>query len=237
MARSRRSAATREVPVSPAERATLEASGFVLLRGAVPRDQLRPLREQIYSDLSRHGIAPSGRGLPPKLRALPPFQQIGKLSALAQIPDLSSKLSSPRLQEAARVWAQGRPLSIQSQLLLSPPNQGEFRLTGLNWHTDLGASQKSAGLQAFVLIDDVEPKGGPTLLLSRSHLRPTNAESEGELRRALRDVAQGSPLLSSIIGLSGQCGDVYLMDMRVLHTPSVNASSRFRLVGTIRYLC
>ncbi len=36
--------------------------------------------------------------------------------------------------------------------------------------------------------------------------------------------------------MTGTAGDVYLMDMRILHAPSVNATTRARLVVTGRYL-
>ena len=35
--------------------------------------------------------------------------------------------------------------------------------------------------------------------------------------------------------MSGRAGDVFLMDMRVLHTPSVNLSSHIRMMATTRF--
>jgi ectoine hydroxylase-related dioxygenase (phytanoyl-CoA dioxygenase family) len=40
---------------------------------------------------------------------------------------------------------------------------------------------------------------------------------------------------TKIIEMSGRAGDVFLMDMRVLHTPSVNSSSRIRMMATTRF--
>ena len=39
-----------------------------------------------------------------------------------------------------------------------------------------------------------------------------------------------------IIEMSGRAGDVFLMDMRVLHTPSVNSSKNWRMMATCRFL-
>jgi hypothetical protein len=39
-----------------------------------------------------------------------------------------------------------------------------------------------------------------------------------------------------IVELSGRAGDVYLMDLRVLHSPSINASRNIRMMATNRYL-
>lgn len=39
-----------------------------------------------------------------------------------------------------------------------------------------------------------------------------------------------------VIEMSGQAGDVYLMDMRTLHTPAINDSNRIRMMATCRCL-
>lgn len=39
-----------------------------------------------------------------------------------------------------------------------------------------------------------------------------------------------------LVEMCGRAGDVYLMDMRVLHTPSANAAARPRLMATTRFL-
>ena len=39
----------------------------------------------------------------------------------------------------------------------------------------------------------------------------------------------------SIIEMSGKAGDVYLMDMRLLHTPSINATKNIRMMATARF--
>ncbi len=40
----------------------------------------------------------------------------------------------------------------------------------------------------------------------------------------------------SIMEMSGRAGDVFLMDMRLLHTPSVNSTKRMRMMATSRCL-
>jgi hypothetical protein len=35
--------------------------------------------------------------------------------------------------------------------------------------------------------------------------------------------------------MSGRAGDVYLMDMRLLHTPSINSTNKVRMMATVRY--
>lgn len=199
------------------------------------------MRERILSELSRHGINASGRGVPRSIVELPVFQQIARLSQLVNVPDLSAKVILPHITDVIEALAQTKVSSSQSQLLLSPPNQGAWRLDGLNWHTDISSSdqKKIPGIQAFVIVDDLERHGGATLLLSGSHRLANDAQANARVRDALRGGQEGETALRqhdlSVVELSGRAGDVYLVDMRVLHTPSVNASKRLRLVATARF--
>ena len=227
--------------MTPEQRTFFQERGYLLLKGAVSQSQLRPVRERVISELHRLGISPSGQGIPKSIRKLPAFQQITKLAQSLDVPELAAKVTPPKVQEVIDALAEAKPKSNQSQLLVSPPNQGEWRLDELNWHADLSAShrERTPGIQAFVLIDDVEKHGGATLILSGSHRRTGNREEEQRLRDALRRNRENESELQGrnlfIIELSGKAGDVYLMDMRVLHTPSINASRRLRLVATVRF--
>ncbi len=228
--------------MTPEQRAFFQDRGYVLLRGALSQTRLRPVRERVLGELKRLGSGSSGQGIPASVRDLPTFQQIEKLSRLVDIPDLAAKVMSPQVEGAIEALAGGRASARQSQLLLSPPRQGPWRLDGLNWHTDLHSSQQQRrpGIQVFALLGDVEKHGGATLILSGSHLELHGSDSDRSIRNALRRGSVGERELEdrnlSIVELSGKAGDVYLMDMRLLHTPSVNASKRFRMVATVRCL-
>ncbi len=221
------------------QRTLFRERGYLLLRGAVSASHHRPVRERIQSELRRLGVGPAGQGMPETIRKLSVFQQIAELSRLLRVPELSAVVHSKKVQEAIDALAETRASVSQSQLLVSPPNQGAFRLEGLNWHTDISAPHagRTPGIQAFVLLDDVERHGGATLILAGSHLRARDQQAERRLREALQG-ADDSELRArnlSIVELSGKAGDVYLMDMRVLHTPSINATKRFRMVATQRF--
>ena len=114
-------------------------------------------------------------------------------------------------------------------------------MQSLNWHVDLAADARDrlTGIQAFFLIDDVAPHGGATLLLAGSH-RVDRRTGPG--RRLVRDVLKTcedpqrelQALGLSVVELSGRAGDVVLMDMRVLHTPSINTTANVRMMATAR---
>lgn len=226
--------------LTSSQRKHFQERGYLRLEQAVPPSLLRSVQRRIIDDLARRGIDSSGRGLPKTLRALPVFQQIGKLSQFVSVPDLEAAIVPPDVEEMVRALGTTRVTSKQSQLLLSPPQQGNWRLDGLNWHTDVSAnSALIPGIQVFVLINDVGQHGGATLVLAGSHLHANDAQMNSRIRDALRKGGDGEATVNdlglSIVELAGNSGDVYLMDMRVLHTPSVNTSQRMRVVGTVRY--
>jgi hypothetical protein len=214
-------------------------NGYVSLGAVVPRSQLGPLREQILSRLKSNGITPST--IPKSIATLPTFQQITQLSSLVTIAGSSDKVTSKALLAAVDEVLPNRAASHQTQLLLSPPYQGPWRVLGSSWHSDISRSEAwdPAPVQAFVLIDDVDRHGGGTLLLAGSHHVGRDRRVEQRVRQALKRGDDGEAELRSlglsVVELSGKAGDAYLMDMRVLHTPSINATPRLRMVATIRF--
>jgi ectoine hydroxylase-related dioxygenase (phytanoyl-CoA dioxygenase family) len=227
--------------LSSAQRHFFREKGYLRLERAVSQAQLRPLQNRIAKELSRRGMGASGRGMWRSIYELPVFQQVAKLSQLITLPDLEAQVIPLSVATAINALTTKRVISRLSQLLISPPKQGDWSLDNLNWHTDVSASDDAQipGIQAFVLVEDVEKRGGATLILSGSHLQTSNARTNSRIRDALGKGREGEAILKelnlSIVELYGNSGDVYLMDMRVLHTPSVNSSKQLRIVATIRF--
>ncbi len=226
--------------LSADERHFFRERGYLRLERAASRAPLEPLRRRIDEDLGRRGIRWSGRGIPRAITDLPVFQQITKLSQMVTVSDLEADVIPESVADVVRSLATTRVLSTQSQLLLSPPKQGDWSLDGLNWHTDVSSrAERMPGIQAFVLLRDLEDRGGATLILAGSHRFASSAEESARVREALRSGREGEAVLRdldlSIVPLSGKAGDVYLMDLRLLHTPSINASAQLRAVATVRY--
>lgn len=111
----------------------------------------------------------------------------------------------------------------------------------MSWHRDLSKSQLNGipGVQAFILLDDVIVKGGATLALAGSHRLESQFQAKTDIAKLLGDginrsfKVDGTEL--SIIEMAGRAGDVYLMDMRLLHTPSINSTKHVRMMATVRY--
>lgn len=225
-----------------------KAHGYVRLAGFHARKRLAPVRQQLLDELKRLRIWAAGKSLSSAWKGMPAFQQISKLSTAVKVSGLQQALMTPELladvAELAGLADRAPSANQGTQLLLSLPRQGTWTLQGLNWHVDVRADppQKLPGVQAFVLIDDVVPQGGATLILAGSH---HVGALPYEHAQALRDTLKTSTDLPAdlralgieIVEMSGSAGDVFLMDMRLLHTPSVNASNHLRMMATSRFLC
>jgi hypothetical protein len=215
------------------------AQGCVRLEGFHSKARVAPVRRALLDELER---VQAGRGMPASLRALPVFQQIGRLSGLVKVPGLHASLMTSELKEVIACLGGRMPTEIQeTQLLLSPAAQGAWTLQGLNWHVDVAADARGLipGIQAFFLIDDVAPQGGATLALAGSHRADPSDDASGPaLRRLLKTSVQLERDLQArgirLVEMSGRAGDVFLMDMRVLHTPSINATRNVRMMATAR---
>ena len=225
--------------MTPDQRSAFRESGYVLLRGALHRNQVEPIRRHVVDELKRLKIWASGKTLSASIKKAPAFQQIAKLSRLLQQDRLDARVSNDDTISAIASLAETRLVAAQSKLLVSLPNQGAWTLNGLSWHIDISPTghEHVPGIQAFILIDDVRPRGGATLALAGSHClagQPSKRVREilrtsGDLQNELRRYDL------SVVEMSGHAGDVYLMDMRLLHTPSINSTNKLRIMATVRY--
>lgn len=201
-----------------------EEQGYLRLPGFHPRARVDRVRKALLRELERRKIWDGARPLSKTIQKLPAFQQIARISGALEIAELHETLVTPDLLARVTALAGGAVLSAQeAQLLVSLPHQGAWTLQGLNWHVDVSTRDRLPGVQAFFLIDDVAPHGGATLALAGSHRR--------ERQVALLEAAAGT----GVVEMAGRAGDVFLMDMRVLHTPSINATGHVRMMATARF--
>ena len=127
------------------------------------------------------------------------------------------------------------------------------------WHVDIDRLSEGGvtGLQFFTFLDTVKPGGGATVAVTGSHRFVNSGTSipfwdvKAELARKpfFRDLfSRATPKETlgaagrehgvdlQVMELVGEPGDVYLMDLRVLHSRSPNTRKTARLMVTQRFL-
>lgn len=228
--------------ITPEQKSFFRESGYLILKRALAKERVGPVKEHVLNELKRLKIWSSGKTLSASIKETPAFQQITKLSGLIKLQGLESKVINHDVRSVIDSLTEGKVAPALSQLLISLPNQGDWTLRELNWHTDISSSARHSmpGIQAFILIDDVKAHGGGTLAIARSHLSASCRESRKKIREMLQKnghiESKGHSSNLSIVEMSGPAGDVHLMDMRLLHTPSINSTKSVRMMATVRYL-
>jgi ectoine hydroxylase-related dioxygenase (phytanoyl-CoA dioxygenase family) len=180
-------------------------------------------------------------------------------------PDVDAVLEEPGLLAAIDTLLGGRPfdrtIHKRPQVLFTLPNAGPWTLPS-GWHADglRLASGGCTGVQLFSCVDLVDPRGGGTLVIAGSHrlFNLGRVVRSKEFNHFLRQqaffrgllgaegstaFADGGALPSGgidgidleVIELTGNPGDSYLLDMRMLHTGAPNASARPRVMLTHRF--
>jgi hypothetical protein len=152
-------------------------------------------------------------------------------------------------------------LTDSPQLLFTLPNAARWTVPASIWHLDIPRLGDDAvpGVQAFTFLGEVAPGGGGTLVVAGSHRllntgqRVRSKDVKKRLRRKpyfttlmdrqapdraglLGQLAEVDGVPVEVVELTGRPGDVYLTDLRLLHTLAPNASRVPRIMLTQRFL-
>lgn len=238
----------------------LEDRGLVKLEGFVPKAHVTLARDLICDVAEKYGLYSEGiwtRSASRFSDAKPFRAAINALNHADFFPDL---ISEDVMQIAGELQGEAvASLPPGQQILFTLPSTVSWSVPNDVWHVDIPRLGKlgAPGLQVFIFLDDVEPKGGGTLVLSGSHrlLNGSRVMRSKELKRSLsrdpyfrmlfdRDRTEINRLKDTagivdgvnleVVELTGARGDVYFMDLRTLHTPAPNSSNTARLMLTCR---
>jgi ectoine hydroxylase-related dioxygenase (phytanoyl-CoA dioxygenase family) len=238
--------------------------GLIKRSGFLPPAQLARAREAIFQQAENAGIWKDGQwhlaqqefhaGLAAGMALVKPLNRHPAIVALA----------GGATQAAALALAAAHPMTpmtVQPGLLCTFPNASTWSLPHQNWHTDFPRPAESVlpGVQIFAILDDLEPQGGGTLAVTGSHrlLNDEGRISSSDLRKRLKREPYFAELMSSgssdrsrlmrepgrigdvelsVVEMTGKAGDVYFMDLRMLHNIAPNARPKPRLMLTQRYV-
>lgn len=157
-----------------------------------------------------------------------------------------------------------RQMFKRPQVLVTLPNEGQWFIPKDGWHVDFWrlASGRRPGIQIFILLSEIKPQGGGTLVISGSHRLLNNGDfiRPKEVAKQLRNDPFVYKLMSatdvspaelqslegnkhsgqqddlSVVELTGSPGDVYFVDLRALHSAASNTSDHPRMMATHRFL-
>jgi hypothetical protein len=251
--------------ITEAQMEAFRDRGIIRLEKLIPESIVKPARDLCYEELERQGLWRNGgwRG-DPQMSARLGSDMLKGLKRRTKKAESYRALDIPAVVDAARQLVGGRALRAltnRPQILCTPPNAKEWVVPHKVWHLDVPrlGTLGLPGAQMFSFIDSVPPKAGGTLVAMGSHrllndrgrvrskdvkrilrreepwfrdlLRPASDDRErffGETRSA-GDVGL------RVFELCGEPGDVFLMDLRMLHSLAPNASQKPRLMITQRY--
>ncbi|QTD54884.1 phytanoyl-CoA dioxygenase family protein [Parasphingorhabdus cellanae] len=237
-----------------------EARGITKCDGLASKADAIVARDLIYEIAAEHSLhqstgwqrSQSRFGIPKPFRAA-----INALNHADHFPNLVSeelvKVAEGLLGEPVR------PLAPGQQILFTLPEAVSWSVPNDVWHVDVPrlGDLGPSGVQMFTFLDDVQPKGGGTLVLAGSHRLMNNSHHlrSKELKRLLGREKYFQSLFDAnrkpithledtagsvddvdleVVELTGQIGDVYFMDLRMLHTPAPNSAQTPRVMLTCR---
>ena len=132
---------------------------------------------------------------------------------------------------------------------------GEWEVPRSIWHLDMprSAAMGAPGPEMFTFMNKVEPKGGGTLVLAGSHrllndveylssknvkkrlkrhtyFRELTGKGDDDRSRFMEEVGNIDGVPVKVVELTGDPGDVYFVDLRLLHSIGANTSDQPRMM-------
>lgn len=186
-----------------------------------------------------------------------------KLKAVTKSCAAISDLCTPDLHNAAEFMVDGRKLVTyleRPQLLFTAPNADRWDVPHKMWHMDVPRLGEIGcpGVQMFTFVDRVDRESGGTLVAAGSHhyinnqgrVRSKHVKRQlsreytwfkelfrpnGDRTAHFESITKDGEIELQVLELTGEPGDVWLMDLRMLHSLAPNTSNRPRLMMTQRY--
>ena len=241
-----------------------EATGLVKLPGLLPDQLTGRVLDLVHEKLEQAGVREKG-GWRGRALADESARRLGaKLLEEIRHAEELAELVTPKLEEAVETAAGGpvRPMMKWPQLLFTFPERCAWSLPHDLWHVDLPklANRRTIpGVQTFAILDTVNPGGGGTVVVQGAqrflydipflgskqivdrlrrepYFRALMSKQASGRDRFLRETVRKGDTNLRVVELTGRRGDVYLMDMRLLHSRTPNVAGTPRIMWTQRFL-
>lgn len=243
---------------------TFRERGLIRIEKLIPDATVTPVREMLLRALEGAGVLRDGEWAAEvtgdwgfRSRVLGTSKRCTKNSPTYK------KLVTADLLRAIDGLVGGRPvkaLTNRPQILCTPPDATTWQVPHKLWHTDLGRLPRTEmpGVQMFSFLSPVPSGAGGTLVVAGSHrllndrrgLRAARLKKllmrdpwfeelfkpgGGERRHFLDEPTRVGDVEVQVVELCGEPGDVFLIDLRLLHTMSPNTSGLPRMMVTQRF--
>ena len=190
-------------------------------------------------------------------------EAVSKLLGRTNIENSLGDLCEGKVESIISQLLDNRPIHSpirNGQILFTLPNADVWTLPYANWHLDIARLSGIGlpGVQFFTFLNEVKPGGGGTLAVAGSHLLLNGQEKisskkvRGRLKqwdffkelmhpkstkreKFISQPGRANDVELQVVEMHGKPGDVYLMDMRLLHTIAPNAAKVPRIMLTKRY--
>ncbi|MGD2044471.1 MAG: phytanoyl-CoA dioxygenase family protein [Acidimicrobiia bacterium] len=199
----------------------VELTGFTVLGGVVPREEVAEVRDSIASTVDdKAGYSETGVGFLATIlnhdRSIVPY------------------LADPRLLGVVdRLLGPFAHVSFASAIINAPGNERG------KWHADWPFNQEVAGhvtapypdvvmhLTTLWMLSPFATQTGGTLVVPGSHRSPSNPTAENGFDR--------HGVLPGEVNATGEAGDVLLFDSRLWHATAKNTTTEPRVALAIRF--
>jgi len=224
--------------ISAEERATFERDGVLALRGAADEVSVRELRAALQARLAESSVPLT----PSRLSGIARAREFAATWGPRVVGAIDDLLGPSRWEV---------PKAGSQVLFANPPTpEARWDVPHSVWHLDYpapGAARTLPGVQLFLCLDRVAPRGGGTVVITSLDVRralrrelPWFRElgsvrpGEDRIARFMRAPSETDGESLAVVELTGEPGDVYLMHPWTLHAPAPSCSDRPRLVLTER---
>lgn len=251
------------IVITSSQKTELRERGLLRLEGFLPIAVVSAARDVLLRALERQGIWRGGRWCYEDHPAAWPEGGL-KLARGAKRSKAFADLVTNEVLAAVDVLMDGQRvvrLAETVQPLLTLPNAPRWTVPHSIWHLDFPRLREdgSPGIQMFAMLDTVAPGGGGTLVVAGSHrlLNDRGFLKSKQVKKLLKRLPYFDELMSrhaadrsrfvetpvpvngvdqQVVELCGEPGDIYLTDLRLLHTLAPNASPVPRMMASQRFL-
>ncbi|WP_262694725.1 phytanoyl-CoA dioxygenase family protein [Kordiimonas aquimaris] len=251
------------------QRAEFDLHGILKVKSLLSEQAVSRARHAILSRFEALGLSRRGEWrLEGRSRAKWPDKGYSAKAVGNKIEEVENLLGEPGVEPIVGSTLEHANLDHQMfkrpQILVTLPNKGEWFIPKDGWHVDIAriGSGRRPGVQVFILLSEIKPQGGGTLVVSGSHRLLNNdgfirsrdvakqiqkkpgfcklmseiESASGELLRSEDSKHSNQQDDLSIVELTGSPGDAYFMDLRALHSAAPNISDHPRMMATHRFL-